>query len=62
MKTRFMPTKLVVTVEEQVNQEPQLLHGHLVLLKTQTLNIAENTTRKLRSRENRPSSDQHIQS
>ena len=56
------PTKLVVTVPEQVEQEPQLLHDHPVHVKTQTLNIAENSTCKLRSRENRLSHDQHIQS
>ena len=43
----FMTSKLVVTVPKQVEQEPQLLHGHPVYVKTRTLNIAENTTQFL---------------
>ena len=61
-KIHVRPTKLVIMVPEQVKQEPQLLHTNPVHVKTQTLNIAEDTTHKLNSRKNRPKCDQHIQS
>ena len=49
-------------VPAQVKEEPQRLHIHPVHVKTQTLNIVENTTRKLSSRKTRPTRDQYIQS
>ena len=49
-------------VPTQVKQEPQLLHIHPVHGKTQTLNIAENTTHTHSSRKTRPTSKQYIQS
>ena len=60
-KIHVRPTKLVITVPEQVKQEPQLLPANPAHVKTQTLNIAEKTTRKWKSRKNRPKCDQHTQ-
>ena len=60
-KNRFMISKkLVVMVPEQVRQEPQPLYVHPVHVKTQTLNIAKNTIRKLSSRKTQPTHDQYI--
>ena len=50
----------VITVLKQVEQEPKPLQVHPVHVKTQTLNIAENTTHKHSSRENKATCDQYI--
>ena len=50
----------VITVLKQVEQEPKPLQVHPVHVKTQTLNIAENTTHKHSSRENKATRDQYI--
>ena len=60
MKSHLRPIKLVVMVPAQVKQEPQLLHGHTVQDKTQTLNIVENATHKHSSKKTRPTHDQYL--